>query len=162
MFHYNFFMEEKVEPYSNPNISEILALLYRVPLFTGVGITEQRLLAHHFTIEYSGPDELIIEQCDVGDKLYIIIHGSVTVSIKTASMGWKRISTLREGDVLGEIAILRNIPRTARITTLSNCKFLTIRAQEFLKVYQYFTKPARDNIQLIITKRLQQIQGFKH
>lgn len=101
-------------------------------------------------------DEIIIEQGEIGDSLYIIIKGRVTVSIRKASRGWIRINTLGPGDVFGEIAILRNIPRTARITTETPCTFLTINAKDFLEIYHYFPPKSRDNIQLIVAKRLAQ------
>ena len=65
-----------------------------------------------------------------------------------------RVDTLGSGDVFGEIAILRNIPRTARITTETPCTFLTITAKNFLEMYQYFPPESRNNIQLIVAKRL--------
>lgn len=93
---------------------------------------------------------------EIGDRLYIIIKGTVEVCVKTNSKGWKRINTLGPGDVFGEIAILRNIRRTARIVTITACQFLTINAKDFLDVYQYFPARARDNIQLVVAKRLQE------
>lgn len=154
-------MEKIVSLSANLSKPEILIMLARVPIFTGIGFTEQSILADHFDIENYGPGEILIEQDAIGDKLYVIVQGSVEVSIRTSS-GWKRVNILGRGEVIGEIAILRNVPRTARITTISECQFLAICAQEFLKVYQYFTPSARDNIQLIITKRLQELADYRH
>lgn len=134
----------------------ILPILSRATIFTGIGLSEQKMLADKCVITNYKPEELVIEQGEIGDKLYIIIKGTVHVFIKTQSMGWKRISSLGPGDVFGEIAILRNIPRTARITTSTACQFLTISAKDFLAAYQYFPAKARDNIQLVIAKRLQE------
>lgn len=143
---------------TSKNLPQIdtVAILSRTTIFTGIGLHEQRMLAEKCVIVNYKSEELVIEQGEVGDKLYIIIRGTVLVSIKTQSMGWKRINTLGVGDVFGEIAILRNIPRTARISTITACQFLTINAKDFLQVYQYFPPKARDNIQLIVTKRLQE------
>lgn len=134
----------------------ILQIISRVNIFTGIGFIEQKMIADKCVIANYKPDEIVIEQGEIGDKLYIIIKGTVQVFIKTQSMGWKRISSLGPGDAFGEIAILRNIPRTARITTSTACQFLTISAKDFLAAYQYFPAKARDNIQLIIAKRLQE------
>ncbi|STY30077.1 cyclic nucleotide-binding protein [Legionella wadsworthii] len=136
--------------------AEIIPILSRATIFTGIGHIEQKMLADKCIITSNRPEEIVIEQGEIGDKLYIIIRGTVQVSIKTQSMGWKRINTLGPGDVFGEIAILRNIRRTARISTITACQFLTISAADFLAVYQYFPARARDNIQLVVAKRLQQ------
>lgn len=135
---------------------DVLPILSCATIFTGIGLPEQKMLAEKCVIVDYKPEEIVIEQGEVGDKLYIIMKGSVLVSVKTPSMGWKRVNTLFAGDVFGEIAILRNIRRTARISTLTACKFLTINAKDFLAVYQYFPAKARDNIQLVVAKRLQE------
>ncbi|KTC90675.1 cyclic nucleotide-binding domain-containing protein [Fluoribacter dumoffii] len=145
-----------MEPSNHLSQSEIIPILSRATIFTGIGLIEQKMLADKCVIANYRPEEIVIEQGEVGDKLYIIIRGSVQVSVKTQSMGWKRVNTLGAGDVFGEIAILRNIRRTARISTITACQFLTINARDFLAVYQYFPPRARDNIQLVVAKRLQE------
>ncbi|KTD71043.1 MULTISPECIES: cyclic nucleotide-binding domain-containing protein [Legionella] len=145
-----------MEPFNHLSQAEIIPILSQATIFTGIGLIEQKMLADKCVIASYRAEEIVIEQGEVGDKLYIIIRGSVQVSVKTQSMGWKRVNTLGAGDVFGEIAILRNIRRTARISTLTACQFLTINARDFLAVYQYFPARARDNIQLVVAKRLQQ------
>ena len=136
--------------------SEIIPMLSRVSIFTGVDIIELKLLADRCVFEYFKTDEKVIEQDEPGDKLYIIVRGTVAVWVKSQTLDWQRINTLGPGDVFGEIAILRNVPRTARIITLTNCQFLSICAKDFLDLYQYFPARARDNIQLVVAKRLQE------
>ncbi|MBI2785351.1 MAG: cyclic nucleotide-binding domain-containing protein [Legionella longbeachae] len=141
---------------------DLLPILSHATIFTGIGLPELKMLADKCIIVNYKPEELVIEQGEIGDKLYIIIRGTVLVSVKTPSMGWKRINTLGAGDVFGEIAILRNIPRTARISTITACQFLNICAKDFLAVYQYFPARSRDNIQLVVTKRLQESGAHVH
>jgi cAMP-dependent protein kinase regulator len=139
------------------NLSHIDAssLLSRATIFSGIALEEQKLLSEKCAIAQYMPEELIIEQGEIGDRLFIIIKGTVQVSIKTLTSEWQRITTLGPGEVFGEIAILRNIPRTARISAITACQCLTINAQDFLGVYQNFSDRARDNIQLVVKKRLQ-------
>jgi CRP-like cAMP-binding protein len=137
--------------------SDVLSAIYHANIFSGIGIVEQKMLADKSVTTSCGTDEIIIEQGEIGDKLYIIIEGQMLVSIKDINTGRKRINILGPGDVFGEIAILRRIPRTARVSTLTPCRFLSINAQDFFDAYQYFPARARDNIQLVIAKRLQQL-----
>lgn len=137
--------------------AEALSAIIKAPIFAGIGLPEQHLLADKCTIIERPADEIIIEQGDIGDRLYVIIHGSVMVLKKTPSNGYKRINTLIDGDVFGEIAILRQRRRTARITTKTKCRFLTINADDFIHIYEHFPAQSRDNIQFIITKRLAQL-----
>lgn len=137
--------------------AEVLSAIYHASIFSGIGIIEQKMLADKSVITTCDAEEILIEQGEIGDKLYIIIEGRMEVSVKDINVGQRRINTLGPGDVFGEIAILRRIPRTARVSTLSPCKFLTINAEDFIKVYQYFPAKARDNIQLVMAKRLQEL-----
>lgn len=139
----------------NSVLADTLRVINNVDIFAGVGLAEQKLLASKMTKMDFQADKIVIEQGDVGDRLYVILNGKVSVSKKNKDVPRAEIAVLGPGEVFGEIAIVRSIPRTARITTLEPCTFLTINAQDFLNVYQYFPRQARDNIQLFIAKRLQ-------
>ncbi len=133
----------------------LVSVISNAAMFAGIGLADQQMLADKCSVIDCDKDQIIIEQGEVGDTLYLIVHGRVIVSIKNESLGqWTKINTLFTGDVFGEIAILRNIPRTARITTETACTFLTINARNFLEAYQDFPPRSRDNIQLIVEKRL--------
>lgn len=141
--------------------ADILNAIHNATIFSGVDILERKMLAEKCVVSTCGPEEIIIEQGEIGDKLYIIIQGRMLVSVKDINVGRRRVNTLGPGDVFGEIAILRRIPRTARVSTITPCRFLTINATDFFKVYQYFPARARDNIQLVIAKRLKEL-GLMH
>jgi len=134
--------------------ADVYRAINNVSVFAGIGIHEQHMLFNKLVVVHRKPEEIVIEQGDVGDTLYIIMKGKVIVSLKRNSSTWLQIKKLGPGDVFGEIAILRNIPRTARITTETACTFLAINAKDFLDIYQYFPPAARDNIQLVVKKRL--------
>lgn len=136
---------------------DVLSAISHAPVFSGIGLVEQKMLAEKSVVTQCGAEEIIIEQGEIGDKLYIIMKGQMLVSVKTLSMGWKKVNVLGPGDVVGEIAVLRRIPRTARVSALTACKYLTISAEDFFDVYQYFPAHARDNIQLVMAKRLQEL-----
>ena len=64
---------------------------------------------------------------DGGDLFYVIESGTVEVSI-----AGKVVNSLVPGDSFGEIALLRNIPRTASITATSDLIARTIERDRFL------------------------------
>ncbi|WP_231865911.1 cyclic nucleotide-binding domain-containing protein [Legionella fallonii] len=130
-------------------------MINTIPIFSGIGIHEQNMLARKCLIVEFNTGVILIKQGEIADRLYAILKGSVDV-IKTTSNRSVRISRLGAGDVFGEIAILRAIPRTASIITTMPCKFISINGKDFLEIYQYFSPKARDNIQLMVEKRLAQ------
>lgn len=129
-------------------------MISHVSVFAGVGLPEQHLIIDKCQSLDFDTDEVIIKQGDIGDHLYFILKGAVSVLRTTETGRVIKLATLVSGDVFGEIAILRNIPRTASVITITPCTFLSIDADSFLDIYQYFSPQSRDNIQLVVEKRL--------
>ena len=74
------------------------------------------------------PSDLVLfREGDEGDKLFLILEGSIEVS----NEGDKQIFLLSEGDLLGEIALLDGLPRTATVTTASPCKLFGLSRVQF-------------------------------
>lgn len=140
--------------------ANILRMLDNIPIFSGIGIHEQHLVASRCQLRHFGEDEIVIEQDDVSDFLYLIVDGIVIVSKKNPSKGWVKVNILTKGDFFGEIAILRNIRRTARVSTKTACTFLTLSGVDFLEIYKNFPPKSRDNIQIVVAKRLAQLRLY--
>jgi len=74
---------------------------------------------------YFDPDEYLFQEGDPGDCAYIIESGLVEVSL---DKGGRKlvIATLGPGEVLGEMAIIDNFPRTASARAIEGTKVTTI------------------------------------
>lgn len=57
--------------------------------------------------------DIIFNEGDGGDKLYVIIAGAVRISKHIPGIGEEALSVLRTGDYFGEMALIENITRTA-------------------------------------------------
>lgn len=64
-----------------------------------------------------------------GQEFYLVARGQVDV----LSAEGKRLTTLGDGDHFGEIALLRNVPRTATVRTLSETLLLVLSRDAFLR-----------------------------
>jgi CRP/FNR family transcriptional regulator, cyclic AMP receptor protein len=106
------------------SLNEEVELLRKIPLFAKIEPSKLKLLA--FTSErltYQGGQRLF-QQGDIGDAAYIIIDGEASVRIRTDG-GEIQVAELGKGDVVGEIAILCDVPRTASVE--ANGKLITLR-----------------------------------
>jgi MFS family permease len=108
--------------------AEDLELLRGTPIFEPLPATVLERVARN-SVHSSVPAEtVVIREGDVGDRFYVVASGEAEVT--TAG---RRVSVLRSGDYAGEIALLRDVPRTATVTTLTEARLLTLEREEFLR-----------------------------
>jgi CRP-like cAMP-binding protein len=98
--------------------------LRKIPLFAKIEPSKLKLLA--FTSEHLefGPGEAVCRQGETGDSAYILLEGEAEVLVATPH-GPVRVAHLRGNDIVGEIAILCDVPRTA--TVLATGRLVTLR-----------------------------------
>jgi hypothetical protein len=102
-------------------------LLAEIPIFAPLPEpTLERLAAQLETV--SAPaGTVVIRQGDAGDKFYVVADGELEVSVDGVST-----ATLGRGDGFGEIALLRDVPRTATVTAKSPVRLLALDRDVFL------------------------------
>ncbi|MEP3247973.1 MAG: cyclic nucleotide-binding domain-containing protein [Sneathiella sp.] len=119
------------------SLREEVETLRQIPLFAKVDPSKIKLLA--FTSErvtfQSG--DFICQQGEMGDAAYVIMNGKADVMVNTPS-GPITVATMQKNDVVGEIAILINIPRTATIKASSELTTLRITKDLFLRMITEF------------------------
>jgi branched-chain amino acid transport system substrate-binding protein len=86
-----------------------------IPLFNQLSrLDRSRLIPHYTTIVYDA-GETIVKQGAVGDCLYLIVSGTVTVVFTPPDGAALEITTIGEGECFGEMALLTGEPRAADV-----------------------------------------------
>jgi CRP/FNR family cyclic AMP-dependent transcriptional regulator len=73
-----------------------------------------------------GRDEVILHEGELGDTLHVIDKGRTIVEVTTAAGDVAALSVRGAGDVIGELAIIGEGRRTAKVTALEPTETLTI------------------------------------
>ena len=123
------------------SLNEEVELLRRIPLFANIEPSKLKLLA--FTSErltFDSEQELF-HQGDMGDAAYIIVEGTADVIIDTES-GPLVVATAKRNDIIGEIAILCDVPRTATVKAKSKLVTLVISKELFFRLVAEFPQMA--------------------
>jgi CRP-like cAMP-binding protein len=101
-------------------------LLKQSPIFSMVATDDLRMVAGSLEQEdfYSG--DRIFEINDQGDHLYLLVSGSVGISIDPDPNSTKFIATLGPGDCFGEMNLLDDLPRSATAHVIEDSVVLTL------------------------------------
>jgi len=94
------------------------------------------------------PGEQFITQGDHGDCLYVIISGSVDIHID----GVGKVAMGKQGDVLGEMAILLDSSRTANCIAVTDVAALKIARAPFLDLLKEKSELALGIIEVLIQR----------
>ena len=108
--------------------SEEMALLRSTRLFAPLPTPMLERLARNLIPIHVPDGSVVITQGDVGDRFYSIVEGAVEVL-----EGGRRVKTLGPGGSFGEIALIRDVPRTATVVATTESKLLALDRDEFLR-----------------------------
>jgi MFS family permease len=101
-------------------------LVDEVPMFAPLSLAAKERLATKLLPLEVPAGTTIVEAGDVGDRFYIVDSGSVRVGLECGE---------REsgpGDYFGEIALLRDVPRTATVTAATPTRLYALERADFL------------------------------
>jgi CRP-like cAMP-binding protein len=90
---------------------------------------QERVLAAARRHTFSRGD-IIIHEGDAGDSLHLIAKGHVAVSVATPVGDAVTLLVLREGDCVGELAVLSSGPRGASVTALDSVETCTLHTEQ--------------------------------
>jgi CRP-like cAMP-binding protein len=73
---------------------------------------------------------VLFREGDPGGEMYVVQRGKVAISARVGAVE-KVLSTLGQGEFLGEMSILNHAPRSATATCVEDCQLLVVDARTF-------------------------------
>ncbi len=107
----------------------------------------EQLAAHLVSVEVTA-GTAVVREGDPGDEFYIVEAGALAVTV-----GGEARTPIHAGGFFGEIALLRETPRTATVTATTDCRLLTIERDQFLAAVTGHAESAAA-ADLVVSRRL--------
>ena len=94
------------------------------------------------------PGEEVVRQGEPGDRFYLVKNGTLDVYVDG-----RKVQSLGPGDSFGEIALLRDVPRTATVRAESDAELYALERRDFLGAVTGFA-PSLSAAEAVIGMRL--------
>jgi MFS family permease len=117
----------RIDSTATPPEDTELRLLTSIPIFAPLPGTAKEHLAGRLIPLRVDPGTVVVREGDPGERFYIVAEGELDVS-----ENGRPISTLETGDYFGEIALVRNMPRTATVTARTPVVLYALERDDFL------------------------------
>jgi len=113
---------------ADPELLRNLQLLRGVPMFEPLSAPVIERLAAGAVRLVVPANTIIVSEGESGDRFYVMAEGSAQVTV-----GGREARVLGPGEVFGEIALLRDVPRTATVTAVTDAELVAVDRIPFLE-----------------------------
>jgi CRP-like cAMP-binding protein len=130
-----------------------------VPVFESLDEPTVRTLCETSEMKTYRKGEVICRENEHGDRFYLIRQGLVKVS-QTKPGGEMVRTYLSRGDYFGEVALIRQVPRTATCTAVDMVDLVEISAEDFHALTDRFPE-VRSRMEATVEKRSRAIRSLQ-
>lgn len=119
------------------SIDKEVEVLRQIPLFANIDPVKLKLMAFASERITFQSGQSLFEHGDEGDAAYIIVEGQADIQVDTPT-GPLTVAKVAKNDIVGEIAILCDVPRTATVMATSELTTLRITKDLFFRMVTDF------------------------
>jgi MFS family permease len=127
--------------------ADIIERLREVAMLRPLPVSTIEHLARNVREKSAEPGETVIEQGQVGDSFYVIVAGEVEVR---ENGGLLRV--LSDGDSFGEIALLRDVPRTMTVRARTPLALYALDRRHFVPTVSGYSESAAEAETVVETR----------
>lgn len=132
------------------DVSRIADYLVEHPLFACLGPRERLTLASRMRSRHFTRDEVIFHREDEAGQVFLIVAGTVKVSVPDENGREVVIALERGGDVFGELALFDDAHRSATVTAVTETSALALGRADFLAVLEHNPDAMRQMLGLLV------------
>lgn len=132
-------------------MNEKIELVQQIPIFRSLDRPTLQLIAKTSTAVDIPEGERLFSQGDAGDALYVIVEGSANIVMRYGATEVP-ITQLGTNEVIGELAVLSDVPRTASVDAITDLVTLRINREDILDLVQTHGDVGYQLLQVITAK----------
>lgn len=136
----------------------VVEFLHQLSIFSGLAEDQLERLVKMGQQVVLQPGDVLIREGDPGDSLYVVLEGEFEVT-KQSGSGEVVIAHRGAGEVMGEMSLLDNEPRSATVRALTACRLLKIDQESFHKLLEGSPSAARAILKTV-TSRLRNTEAM--
>ena len=133
------------------SLEQEVELIRQFPIFSKIQPAMQKLLVFSSERLKYDAGQVMFNAGDMGDAAYIVIDGAIEISVPTPG-GPIVVNKLGRNDIIGEIAIFGDVPRTATAKALNRVETLKISKELFTKVIRENPDAALELIRVLAAR----------
>ncbi len=130
----------------------LVAVLGKVPLFAGLSRLQLVFLLGATSRVTVASGDLFFDEGDSADSLYVFVAGEAVVE-KRSEGEFRRLAIVTPGQILGEMAVVDRLPRSARVRAVKDCLAIKLNSVG-LECSHEIAATVYRNISGVITARL--------
>jgi MFS family permease len=127
--------------------AEIIERLRKVPMLRPLPVSTIEHLARNAREESVEPGETVVEQGEAGESFYVVVAGQLEVN-----ENGRLLSVLSDGDCFGEIALLREIPRTTTVRARAPTALYALDRRHFVPIVSGYSESAAEAETVVETR----------
>lgn len=129
-------------------LNDEVAVLSGIPLFAKIALPQLKLIAFASRRVVFADGDDICRQGEAGDCAYVFISGHADVYVDTID-GERRISSVLAHQIMGEAAVLADVPRTATVRAVGEVVTLRLTKDVLLRIMRDFPDVAIEITRLL-------------
>ena len=127
--------------------ADIIERLRQVAMLRPLPVSTIEHLARNVREESVEPGETVIEQGQAGDRFYVIVAGEAEVR-----ENGRLLRVLSDGDSFGEIALLREVPRTMTVRARTRLALYALDHRHFVPTVSGYSESAAEAEAVVETR----------
>ncbi len=133
------------------SLDQEVNILRKIPLFANIDPAKLKLMAFASERMTYRDGQPVVRQGEPGDAAYVILDGEADVTVETPG-GPLKVASLGRNDIVGDIAILIDVPRTATVTANGELATLKLTKELFFQLVNDFPEMAIEVMRVLATR----------